>query len=145
MVWITAVYNQHFIYVSIWASWLTLDCLLRTEVLINQGAPRRIWKVPEFISCSRCRWAIHPAWIRVAKCLIASWQPNKRESLVTTSCCSWINGERNTPMCGITFILQIKYLPSFMSPICGSLLGTSHFKYSKNFCDSRGHVFLPNL
>lgn len=76
------------IYVSIWVSLLELDSTLRTEVLINQGAPRfkaAFWKVPEFFAIL--------LWMSNTSCLGPSckmlhlifWQGNKGESLVIDS------------------------------------------------------------
>lgn len=84
-----------------WASCLILDSVLKNRSF-NKSRGTSIWKVPESSSCSRCRWAIHPSRIRVAKCFISSFGSQKKNtSLATTSCSSWIIDDRNTPACGV--------------------------------------------
>lgn len=76
------------IHVSIWASRLELDSVLRTEVLINQGAPRfkaAFWKVPEYFALL-LRMSNTSCPGPSCKMLhLIFWQANKGESLVTDS------------------------------------------------------------
>lgn len=144
MTWITAVYNQYKIYVSIWASWFILDCVLRTEVLINQGAPSSIWKVPEFMSCSGCRWAIHPAWIRVAKCIISFLGSQIKETHQRKPPAAAELMVRGIHQCSIAYTKS--YIYHLWCPHMWILNMELVISSTPNlFCASRCQVLLPNL